>query len=705
MKNKHLKLIVLLLFSLLVTHVCYANKDVELLRKRFTTELIQPAINKEHIQVLINTLQDDGTWPGINYVDTSNIGFQHRIHLDNMLDLSRAYKKQGTPYKGKKQVKQAFNAAMNYWLANDFICENWWHNQIGTPNTMVAILLIMDKDLTKEQIQKILPIAGRGHIDAWGARPSGDRIKIAGIQAKNALFNRDVELFERLIAIIEGEIKFSEPTERGMQYDYSFHHRDDRVNNTLSYGLGYADAFAEWAVNVADTRYRFSNDSMQHLIDYYLDGICKQMVFGRSEDTGIKNRDITRPQRRNLAGTTTPERLVKATDYRKEELINIIKARKGEDFPVPSYAKFFWQTEHFVFQRPRFYTSVRMYSTRNDNMEVPYNGEGLANHYRGDGTNYISIQGDEYINLSPVYDWMRIPGATTMISREMPSETEIQKHGLTGFVGGVTDGQYGATVFDFKSPHNPLSARKSWFFFDKEYVCLGAGITSETNREVVTTLNQCHLLGDVLVKSGTNIEKLTNGDHLLKEVDWIYHNNIGYIFPQNQDVCLMNDIASGSWFKVNRQTTSSKTEVKEDVFKLWLNHGSRVKNSNYEYIVMPGAGIDEVKSYVEHPVIEIISNTPELQAVKHESLQLAYAVFYRAGEVKISEHLTIAMDSPGMLFVKYAEDGKKVLNISVSDPSRTLGKIHLTVNHPNIGDRAIDLPQSVYAGKSVSITL
>lgn len=94
-----------------------------------------------------------------------------------------------------------------------------------------------------------------------------------------------------LMKVIEGEIKFS--TERGMQHDFSFHHRTDWVNNTLSYGSSYASAFIEWASNVADTKFRFSEQAVRLLIDYYLDGICKQMVYGRISDPGILNRDIT----------------------------------------------------------------------------------------------------------------------------------------------------------------------------------------------------------------------------------------------------------------------------------------------------------------------------------------------------------------------------------------------------------------------------
>ena len=204
-------------------------------------QLLSASVSDSRIKTLLETLQPDGSWPGIDYVDTTRTAFQHERHLSNMLALSIAYQKKGSPYKGNKQVSKAVHQALAFWLENDFICENWWWNQIGTPNTMVSLLLILDRDLSPEESERMLKIAERGNINAWGARPSGDRIKIAGLQAKAALFKRDVQEVAMLMKVIEGEIKFS--TERGMQHDFSFHHRTDWVNNTLSYGSGYASAF------------------------------------------------------------------------------------------------------------------------------------------------------------------------------------------------------------------------------------------------------------------------------------------------------------------------------------------------------------------------------------------------------------------------------------------------------------------------------
>ena len=717
MNNKIKTILTAFIFILSFLKVDAATSEIELLRQRVIAELMAPPVDDTSVRQLMASIRPDGTWPDINYVDVSNTGFQHARHLGNMVELSRAFKKKGIRLKGDKKLKQAIYSALGYWLVNDFICQNWWHNQIGTPNALITVMLIMDNDLTAEQVAKTLPMIGRAHLTASGARPSGDRIKIAGILAKNLLYRRDEVQLSEVIRVIEGEIKFN-TGQRGMQHDYSFHHREDRVNNTLSYGTGYADAFAEWAAFVAGTKYQFSEKPLQQLVDYYLDGICKQMIYGKYQDPGIKNRDITRSERHRAMGTTTPERLLKTTSYRKNELEELIKIRNGEATPTLSFAKFFWQTEHFAFQRPTFYTSVRMHSTRNDNMEVPYNGEGLMNHHRGDGTNYISVTGDEYTNIAPVYDWQKIPGTTILQKPELPSENEIQKKGLTDLVGAVTDGKYGAVVFDFKSPHDPLAAKKAWFFFDNEYVCLGAGINSSSKLPVATTMNQCLLQGDVVMMEAGEKSTLQKGERKLDQVKWILHSGIGYFFPEAQKVNLSNQAQTGSWFKVNRQSDSPKEEITKDVFKLWIAHGPQPQNASYQYIVVPSTTEKEMESQAGRN-IEILSNTSEIQAVKHSGLNICQIVFYTSGELKVSENLKIGLDSPGLVMVKNIKS--EVKQISVADPSRKLGKIHINITgkiekngnnyrsfwnkEKGISEIAIELPQTVYAGKSVTIEL
>ena len=62
----------------------------------------------------------------------------------------------------------------------------------------------------------------------------------------------------------------------------------------------------------------------------------------------------------------------------------------------------------------------------------------------------------------------------------------------------IFDGKNGAAAFDFESAHDPLKAKKSWFFFDDEYVCLGASVQSSSPYPVATTINQTLLNSKVV---------------------------------------------------------------------------------------------------------------------------------------------------------------------------------------------------------------
>ena len=722
------------IFFLLVIFACSvavtAQNDFKVVKQRVVSEIMETPVDDSNVPELMSTINEDGSWPGIDYVDVSNTGFEHRVHLNNLLEMSLAYNTKGSQFYKNRKLKQLINLSLRFWCDHDFICDNWWFNQIFTPRTLVSVLLVMDKNVDQVLAEKAIPMIGRAHLEASGARQSGDRIKIGSIAAKKVLVVGDEVKFEQLMKVINDEIRFT-TGDRGMQHDYSFHHRTDRVNTTYSYGTGYADAFAEWAVYVTATKYAFTENNIKQLVDYYLDGICKQSVYGIYLEKGVVNRGISRKETFQPYSTATPESLLAATDYRKEELEEIVNLREGKVKPTSSFAKFFWQTEHFVFQRPDFYTSVRMFSVRNRNMEYPHNSEGLKNHHRGDGTNYLSIQGDEYLNIWPAYDWQKIPGTTVLQKPTLPSGREIQKDGFTDFVGAVTDGLYGAVGFDFISPHDYIKARKSWFFFDKEYVCMGAGIEARSDFSVATTMNQMHLNGDVVVGTRGDSKTLSRAEHEISDADWVFHNGTGYIFPEPTGIQVSNKEESGTWYDINKQWSSSKEPVKEEIFKLWIDHGVRpqgrpgglrhgsmiAKDVRYQYIVVPGEDLENMN---KNRGLEIIANTRLVQSVMHNDLGICQIIFYQAGELRISENMVVSAASPGAIMLKI-DDGA-VTGISVSDPTRKLARMLVRISgninasgidnlkavynsDTKMSDIVIDLPTGFYTGQSVTIVL
>lgn len=700
--------------------------DFEIIKERVISELMKSQVDDLQVKEILSKMDENGSFPDINYEDLSRTaGFPHRRHLSDLVYLAKAYKNKSSDYYQNKNIKAAIIKGLKFWVKHDFVGDNWHNNQISTPSNLVNLMLIIGDELPSELTEQAQPVIRRATMEPvpgvfYGARPGGDRIAIAGIVAKNFLFLNDKEAFDEVIQIIAGEIKFT-TGERGMQHDLSFHHRHDRVNNTTSYGYGkYANAFGEWSYYVAGTKYAFSKDKINLLVDYYLDGIYKQQVYGIYEDISVKNRSISGKSTFRPQGTLEIERLLHSTNYRREELEEIIRLRKGETKPSLSFAKFFWQTEHFVFQRPNFYTTVRMFSTRNRNMEEPYNGPGKTTHHRADGTNYLMLKGDEYHNIWPVYDWQKISGTTILQKPELYGPDEIQKEGLTDFVGAVTDGLYGAVVFDFRSPHDLTEAKKSWFFFDDEYVSLGTGIESTRNLPVVTTVNQVLMRSDVTVLQNGDVKKLPKGSRELDNVKWVFHDRIGYILPETATVHVSNQPESGRWSDITDQKNISDELITEDVFMMYFNHGRRPSNAAYQYIVVPDVSEQELAETAgKNRNIEILTNTSEIQAVKHKELGICQIAFYKSGEVEVSEGLNVKLDSQGMVMLKMEEN--RINELTVSDPSRKLNRILVTVSdvYNSEGDGfiaypdktrnetllVVDLPQGVYSGKSVTVRL
>ena len=262
-----------------------------------------------------------------------------------------------------------------------------------------------------------------------------------------------------------------------------------------------------------------------------------------------------------------------------------------------------------------------------------------------------------------------------------------------------------------------LRAKKSWFFFDDEYVCLGTGIDNIKDLPAVTTINQCLLSGDVTVSMDNNPLVLKKGDHELKDVQWIYHNQVAYLFPEPAAIHLTNNTATGSWYRISHQHDTPKDEISMDVFTLWLDHGVRTIDGSYEYIVIPAIPVQGMDKYEEKNPIEILANKRDIQAVRHTGLNVCQVVFYTSGEIQIPGGLVLACNSQGMVMIRL--EGKTIEEISVSDPSRKLNSIQLSVDVPlnKTGDHfktawdkqkartniTIDLPQGNYAGKSVTL--
>jgi chondroitin AC lyase len=352
-------------------------------------------------------------------------------------------------------------------------------------------------------------------------------------------------------------------------------------------------------------------------------------------------------------------------------------------------------------------------------MEEPYNEEGLMMHHVADGANFLSRTGKEYIDVFPVWDWQKIPGTTVVQKPSLPPANQIAKKGLSDFVGAVSDGEFGAAAFDFKSVHDRLTARKSWFFFDREYVCLGTAITSEADYPVATTLNQCLSGNNVLVKTKNGLQTLNKGVHNLKEVSWVMHDSVAYLFPSSVNVNISNATAAGNWRQINHQASASTELVQKELFTIWLDHGKKPRSASYAYLVVPAIASSLIDEYSKKHNLIMLANTPEVQAVHNKSLNISEVVFYQAGTIKLSGNISLTAKNPCIVIMRIA--GNALQRMAVSAPTQKLKSLQFQITTPlnasgnnwrsvwNKESKSsaidIDLPQDGNAGKSVIIEI
>ena len=209
--------------------------------------------------------------------------------------------------------------------------------------------------------------------------------------------------------------------------------------------------------------------------------------------------------------------------------------------------------------------------------------------FLADGVNMIMQSGHEYDNIFPVWDWRRLPGTTTeQGTYSLKPSADWGVMGTSTFAGGVSDGTYGATVFNYSRLN--VAAKKSWFFFDNEYVALGAAINApNATNPVITTLNQSLLNGPVTYSTTSGgTQSLSSGAVTTGGLQWVVQDGIGYYFPTSPGSATVQAISqSGSWYSINQ--SYSQATVTANVFSLQINHPNKPVNDTYAYVVVPGA--------------------------------------------------------------------------------------------------------------------
>ncbi|TCC95757.1 chondroitinase-AC [Pedobacter hiemivivus] len=700
---KRVLLLSVLALSMLISRLAKAQSGdaASLIMQRIVLDLRKPVRSVDKAaEKNLATLQPNGSWKGIDYKDRTITNWQPNDHLVKLESLVQGYITKDSRYFSDDQTLDAITRAIKYWYDQDPKSSNWWHNEIGTPQALGEILIMLrngESRIPTDLEALLIERMNRGVIEK---QTGANKTDVALHYFYRALLTNNQALLASSAAELFEPIKLMHYDE-GLQYDYSYLQHGAQLQIS-SYGAVYISGILKMINYVQGTPYAISNEKLQMFFRYYRETYLKA-IRGSYMDFNAEGRGVSRPN--ILRKNTEKSRLITATmidPLHADEWRSAIArtdSTAAPDYKIEPLHKQFWIGDYVMHLRPGYSFNVRMVSNRTKRSESG-NKENLFGRYLSDGATNIQVRGPEYYNIMPVWEWDKIPGTTTRDYAEDRLTTKFWgEDGSNAFAGGVSDGMYGASTYALD--YDSLSAKKAWFFFDQEIVCLGADIRSNTPESIVTTVNQSWLNGDVLGsgikgKLGKGKMEVFKGDHQ----SWILHDGIGYVFPESVDLSLSTNTQKGSWYKINN--AHPKGALSGSVFKLWINHGVKPEGAKYVYVVLPGIKNATPLSNFAKSGIKILANTGQLQAVSNEQLNMLQAIFYEPGVLKTSAY-TIKSDKACALLIK-ALNGKVV--ISVADPLQKETNAVISITNNKDGktmDYPVSFPQQAFAGSTVTL--
>lgn len=635
----------------------------------------------------LTLLQPDGAFTDIDYTERAQTNWKPITHLDRLKIIVQAYTMTGSKYLGNNEIYDRIVQMLRFWYQTHPTSTNWYMQQIACPQRMGVLLILMRSgatplpaDLEKSLIDRIKAEGGRP--DQKGSLgTAANKLDIATHWIYRGCLTADKAVLSFGVEQAYHPLRLT--TDEGLQHDFSYQQHGSQLY-IGGYGWVVIDGISKIATYMMGTPYELSGEKLQLLSSFVRESYLP-IIRGQHFLYNVLGRGLSRKDALNQSGmAVVTDRMITldpshADTYKKAK--HRLSHTQQADYGLQPKHTHFWRSDYTLHQRPGYTIDVRMvskYTGRNENG----NGENLKGYFLADGAMDIATTGDEYVDIFPVWDWTRIPGVTAPVLTTIPQPTQWYVGGTSSFAGGVSDGKYGATAYLLNGDKNNVNtgAHKSWFFFDDEVVCLGAGIHSSSSEKVNTTINQCLLKGPVT--ACISQEETTLPDDISKtsnRISWVHHNGVGYFFPQGGNITVEKRLQTGNWKAINNSLDDAP--VNKEVFKMWLEHDTSSANEKYAYIIVPNKETaDDVRKYKMNN-ITIMANTDSVQAVKHNVLNLWGVVFYKKATFRY-DSVSIHADKGCVLWIK--DIGSTQVKVHVADSSRMQSDITLLFTLPSI---------------------
>ena len=456
------------------------------------------------------------------------------------------------------------------------------------------------------------------------------RASYAGMTGANLIWTAENVLFRGILsgnrseaaaaaAACAHEVVLAPGTAEGMKADGSFFQHGNQLYNG-GYGQSFAYDVAALLALTAGTPLAFPQAQVDLFGSWLVQGSLRMLVYRATPmwDLSVVGRDVTRPYGSSLQfgfgqsgqQVSFVSAALSGIGGAAAALLDIYAAAlNGSVVGPPAVAlghTHFYQSDYAICTHANWTASVRMQSTRTLRSEC-VNDEGVRSLHLADGAAFLYVNGNEYKDIAPAWDWEKLPGTVVRAGAAPLACNDVQGVGLSPVTGGTGDGDSGMAMQRFIAPvRQNLTLDRLHAFFARALPVRLANITAAST--TYATIDSRLIDGDVWagtvaapVASARKLAVPGNFSWAAGAPDapgWLWHAGVGYVAtpPPSPGAALrltLAPAATGSWASIGQAISYGNATV--PLATLWFEFGAP-DHATAQYVVVPAIALADFQS-------------------------------------------------------------------------------------------------------------